>query len=98
MTEMEAFDGNMAAVRLGQAAGAAWEALQNELVDEQKRLDREIFKEMAQNRLTPERAMEFCHAKYAHFRLVQSLQQKIKSGVGAGRALAPVFEGGHDDA
>lgn len=82
------------------AAKLCIDLLDDHLLKEQSRLDKQVFMKLTQGHVvTPEEALQFVHAKYAHWRLLQSLEQKLQAGRAAtARALPYNYEQEVDDA
>lgn len=78
------------ALSMATAAKAALDVLSDDLFGRSKTIDLKVFNEFEHNRLiTPEAAMQCWYEKYAVWKLLKDLEQKLRAGQSAGRILEP---------
>lgn len=72
------------------AAKAALDVLSDDLFGRSKVIDMKVFNELEHGRqITPDAALQYWYEKYAVWKLLKDLEQKLKSGQSAGRVLEP---------
>lgn len=72
------------------AAKAALDILQEDLFGRNRAVDLKVFNEFEHGRhISADAAMQYWYEKYAVWKLLRELEQKLKAGQSAGRILEP---------
>lgn len=79
------------------AAKAALDLLGEELLGRQRALDLSVFTRLESGQVvTADEALQIIHQKYAVWKIVRSLEQKLRAGQGAARVLGPMMDEGEE--